>query len=113
MRISARADYALRAALELAAVAGSETPVTGDVLAERHDIPRAFLDGIMCDLRAARLVTSRRGPSGGDRPSPPPRRGSGGGVPPGAPRPPPGVRGRPPAGAGDPRAPQPLALGRR
>ena len=72
MRISARADYALRAALELAAAPISAGPVTADVLAERHEIPRAFLDAIMCDLRSASLVTSRRGPSGGYRLARPP-----------------------------------------
>jgi Rrf2 family protein len=67
MRISARADYALRAGLELAAAWSSERLVTADEIARRQGIPRAFLDGILCDFRDAGLVTSRRGPNGGYR----------------------------------------------
>lgn len=67
MRISARADYAIRAALELAAAADSGRPLTADTLAGRQAIPRAFLDGILCDFRDAQLVTARRGPNGGYR----------------------------------------------
>jgi Rrf2 family protein len=67
MRISARADYALRAALELAAGAESGHLLTAELLARRQAIPRAFLEGILCEFRAARLVTARRGPHGGYR----------------------------------------------
>jgi DNA-binding IscR family transcriptional regulator len=41
MRISARADYAVRAALELAAAAGA--PVKGERIAEGQEIPLKFL----------------------------------------------------------------------
>jgi Rrf2 family protein len=63
MRISARADYALRAAAELAAAGGG--PVKGDALATAQSIPHKFLENILADLRHARLVRSQRGADGG------------------------------------------------
>jgi DNA-binding IscR family transcriptional regulator len=45
MRISARADYALRAAAELAAAGGG--PVKGDALAAAQAIPAKFLENIL------------------------------------------------------------------
>jgi Rrf2 family protein len=63
MRISARADYALRAAAELAAAGGG--PVKGDALATAQNIPHKFLENILADLRHARLVRSQRGADGG------------------------------------------------
>jgi Rrf2 family protein len=63
MRISARADYALRAAAELAAAGGG--PVKGDALASAQSIPAKFLENILADLRHARLVRSQRGSDGG------------------------------------------------
>ncbi len=63
MRISARADYALRAAAELAAADGG--PVKGDALAAAQSIPGKFLENILADLRHARLVRSQRGSDGG------------------------------------------------
>ena len=63
MRISARADYALRAAAELAAAGGG--PVKGDALASAQSIPAKFLENILADLRHARLVRSQRGSEGG------------------------------------------------
>jgi Rrf2 family protein len=64
MRISAKADYAVRAAIELAAV--DEGVVTkGDRIAESQGIPLNFLENILTDLRHAGLVSSRRGQDGG------------------------------------------------
>ena len=63
VRISARADYALRAAAELAAAGGG--PVKGDALATAQSIPAKFLENILADLRHARLVRSQRGSDGG------------------------------------------------
>ena len=54
MRISAKADYAVRAAVEMAA-AGDE-PVKGEKLAEAQDIPLQFLEHILLELKHARLV---------------------------------------------------------
>ena len=65
MRISAKADYAVRAALELAAA--TELPVKGERIAEAQGIPLKFLENILVDLRQAGLVASQRGPEGGYR----------------------------------------------
>ena len=63
MRISAKADYAVRAAAELAA-AGEHT-VKGEVLAQAQGIPLRFLENILAELRHAGLVRSQRGSEGG------------------------------------------------
>ena len=63
MRLSARVDYALRAAAELAAVGGG--PVTAEQLARAQAIPGKFLENILTQLRRAGLVRSQRGPVGG------------------------------------------------
>jgi Rrf2 family protein len=63
MRISAKADYAVRAAVELAA-AGDE-PVKGEKLADAQGIPLQFLEHILLELKHARLVRARRGARGG------------------------------------------------
>jgi Rrf2 family protein len=64
VRISAKADYAVRAALELAAAA-DDGPVKGERLAEAQDIPLQFLEHILLELKHARLVQARRGAKGG------------------------------------------------
>ncbi|MER6462935.1 Rrf2 family transcriptional regulator [Streptomyces sp. NPDC093272] len=66
MRISARADYAVRAVLELA-VRQDDGPVKAEELAGAQDIPHKFLEGILGDLRRAGIVDSRRGGGGGYR----------------------------------------------
>jgi Rrf2 family protein len=63
MRISAKADYAVRAAVELAAA--GEQPVKGERLAEAQQIPLQFLEHILLELKHARLVRARRGAHGG------------------------------------------------
>lgn len=63
MRLSARVDYALRAAAELASAA--EGPVTTEQLARAQEIPAKFLEHILNQLRRAGLVRSQRGPVGG------------------------------------------------
>ena len=65
MRISAKADYAVRAALELAAAGGKS--LKGERIAEAQDIPLKFLENILQELRHAGLVRSQRGPEGGYR----------------------------------------------
>ena len=62
MRISAKADYAVRASLELAAADGA---VKGDALSTAQEIPLKFLENILIELRHAGLVRSQRGPDGG------------------------------------------------
>lgn len=64
MRISAKADYAVRAMAELAASPPGK-PVKADALAASQEIPRNFLDNILSELRAAGLVRTLRGPEGG------------------------------------------------
>lgn len=63
MRISAKADYALRATSELAARGGG--PVKGDALATAQGIPPKFLENILSDLRQSGLIRSQRGSEGG------------------------------------------------
>jgi Rrf2 family protein len=68
MRISARVDYAVRAAVELAHAGGDEGHlVTAVEVARAQDIPHRFLDHILSSLRHAGLVESKRGPEGGHR----------------------------------------------
>ena len=64
MRISAKTDYALRAAIELAALK-SDAPVKGEAIATAQGIPLRFLENILGDLRNAGIVESRRGVEGG------------------------------------------------
>lgn len=69
MHISARADYGMRALLELAAAA-ERTPralVKGDHIATAQQIPMKFLEAILRDLRIHGIVESRRGVDGGYR----------------------------------------------
>jgi Rrf2 family protein len=63
VRISAKVDYAVRAAVELAAA--GEEPVKGDVIAEAQGIPLKFRENILGELKHARIVASRRGAEGG------------------------------------------------
>ena len=64
MNISAKADYAICAAVALAAADG-DAPVKGEALARSQDIPTKFLENIMGDLRKAGIVSSQRGAVGG------------------------------------------------
>ncbi|SOE06660.1 Rrf2 family transcriptional regulator [Streptomyces sp. Ag109_G2-15] len=66
MRISARADYAVRAALHLAA-SRDDGPLKAEAIADAQDIPRKFLESILNDMRRGSLVLSRRGGNGGYR----------------------------------------------
>jgi Rrf2 family protein len=63
VQVSARLDYAVRALLELAAVAPER--LTRDELAARQSIPAKYLESILASLRHAGLVRSHRGPDGG------------------------------------------------
>ena len=66
MRVSAKADYAVRACAELAASPHGD-PVRADDLAVGQQLPVAFLERILGDLRRGGVVTSVRGRSGGYR----------------------------------------------
>ena len=64
MRVSAKADYALRASVELAAHE-QDTPLKGELIAEAQGIPLRFLENILGELRIAGVLDSRRGAEGG------------------------------------------------
>jgi len=63
VRTTAKADYAVRAAVELATSDGS--PVPAERIADAQQIPVNFLENILLDLRRAGIVDSRRGATGG------------------------------------------------
>jgi Rrf2 family protein len=69
MRVSAKADYALRALIEMAARAEGDgaRPVSAEELGRLQDIPHNFLQAILADLRRADIVHAQRGQSGGGR----------------------------------------------
>lgn len=63
MRLAGRTDYALRAAVEIAAAHGE--PRTTEEIATSQQIPARYLGAILADLRRADIVRARRGPEGG------------------------------------------------
>jgi Rrf2 family protein len=71
MRITARAEYAVRAMVELAAAPGNAgsggATLSADEITAAQGIPRAFLLGILGELRRAGLLASVRGSAGGWR----------------------------------------------
>jgi Rrf2 family protein len=62
--LSQKAKYALRALLALAEQ-GDDEPMLISEIAERHSLPKKFLEQILLDLKHHGLVQSRRGRSGG------------------------------------------------
>lgn len=64
MRVSAKAEYAVRAAIELAAACDSG-PVKKSLIVKSQGIPAKFLENILAELRHAGLVESQRGAEGG------------------------------------------------
>ena len=64
MRVSAKADYALRACVELAS-AEDGVHIKGERIAQAQEVPLKFLENILGDLRQAGLVRSQRGVEGG------------------------------------------------
>ena len=65
MHISAKAEYAMRGLLTLAAADGG--PMTAEQLARAQELPVKFLENILVDLRRSGLVRSQRGNEGGYR----------------------------------------------
>jgi Rrf2 family protein len=61
--ISKTAEYALRAVACMAGRRGQAA--SADLLAETTKVPRRYLQRVLQDLAAARLVRSRSGPGGG------------------------------------------------
>jgi Rrf2 family protein len=66
MRISAKADYAVRAVVELAG-APDGRPTKAERVATAQGIPLNFLENILSELRHAGIVRSQRGAEGGFR----------------------------------------------
>jgi Rrf2 family protein len=66
VRVTAKVDYAVRAAVVLAAVDGPDPgPVKGEEIGRGQDIPTKYLESILTDLRHAGIVRSQRGADGG------------------------------------------------
>jgi Rrf2 family protein len=70
MRVTARVDYAVRAARELA-LAHPDT-LTAETIASGQELPLAFTKQILARMRRAGIVMAQRGGDGGYRLGPPP-----------------------------------------
>ncbi|MEA2199468.1 MAG: hypothetical protein QOI89_64 [Solirubrobacteraceae bacterium] len=64
MHVTAKADYAVRAVVELAG-SSQGSPRKVDEVAKAQGIPVSFLENILTQLRSAGIVRSQRGPEGG------------------------------------------------
>src|SRR5580704_3444978 len=64
MHVTAKADYAVRAVVELAG-SKQESPRKVDEVAKAQGIPVSFLENILTQLRSSGIVRSQRGPEGG------------------------------------------------
>lgn len=72
MKVSTRAEYGLRALIDLSNHFG-EGPVQSKDIAERQGLPEPYLNQLMTVLRRAGLVSSKRGPTGGHMLARPPQ----------------------------------------
>src|SRR4051812_50108898 len=66
MKLSAKADYAVRAVLVLASQ-DEPAPLKGELIARRQGLPLKFVENILGELKHAGIVMSQRGPEGGYR----------------------------------------------
>jgi Rrf2 family protein len=64
MHVTAKADYAVRAIVELAS-SSADAPRKVDDVAKSQGIPVSFLENILTQLRSTGIVRSQRGPEGG------------------------------------------------
>jgi Rrf2 family protein len=64
MHVTAKADYAVRAVVELVG-SKQESPRKVDDVAQAQGIPVSFLENILTQLRSSGIVRSQRGPEGG------------------------------------------------
>jgi Rrf2 family protein len=64
MHVTAKADYAVRAVVELAD-SSQRSPRKVDEIARAQAIPLSFLENILTQLRSTGIVRSQRGPEGG------------------------------------------------
>jgi Rrf2 family protein len=71
VQISARGDYAVRAALSLAAA--HPALMSAQAIAAEQAMPRKFLEAVLADLRRAGIVRAQRGAEGGYTLAQPPR----------------------------------------
>jgi Rrf2 family protein len=63
VQISARGDYAVRAALSLAAAYPGL--LSAQAISQQQEMPHKFLEAVLADLRRAGLVRAQRGAEGG------------------------------------------------
>ncbi len=73
MKVSTRAEYGIRALIDLAQRYG-QGPVQSHDIARRQGLPAPYLNQLMTTLRRAGIVESKRGPSGGHVLGRPPER---------------------------------------
>jgi Rrf2 family protein len=66
VHISAKAEYAVRALLVLAADPDNK-PIPGEAIARSQNMPMKFVENTLVELRKTGLVQSQRGASGGFR----------------------------------------------
>src|SRR6478736_2830927 len=64
MHVTAKADYAVRAVIELTG-SSQAAPRKVDDIAQAQSIPVSFLENILTQLRSSGVVRSQRGPEGG------------------------------------------------
>jgi Rrf2 family protein len=64
VHVTAKADYAVRAVIELAG-SSQRAPRKVDEVAQAQSIPVSFLENILTQLRSSGIVRSQRGPEGG------------------------------------------------
>ena len=64
MHVTAKADYAVRAVVELTG-SSQQSPRKVDQVAQAQQIPVSFLENILTQLRSTGIVRSQRGPEGG------------------------------------------------
>jgi Rrf2 family protein len=72
VKLSAKADYAVRAVLVLASQDDPDVPMKGERIARAQELPLKFVENILGELKHAGLVVSQRGPEGGYRLAVPP-----------------------------------------
>jgi Rrf2 family protein len=65
MKVSQRAEYAVRAALDLALHVSPQSGSRSSDVARRTGVPEKFLEAILLELRKSGFVSSKRGPDGG------------------------------------------------
>src|SRR5262245_40256551 len=63
MRVSAKADYAIRALAEIASC--HPRPVKAEHVSQLQNIPTKFIENILVELKHANIVQSQRGAEGG------------------------------------------------